>query len=87
MEEREIVARVLYNMRKVFLPILLKPAESTFFNIRDEMIDILDDINDYLVDSGDMKSSIITRFFNTLELFDDLREQLSFKDREYASDG
>ena len=62
--------------------------DDLFFQIRDEIIDSLDDTNDFLVDNQGcgMDHAVVGRLENALKLMDDLRQILSIPDREYEAD-
>lgn len=67
---------------------MTKIDKDTFFNIRDEIIDCIDDVDDFLVDSSGqaMHTSVARRLSNVLELLEDIRKSLGIKDRPYESD-
>ena len=63
--------------------------KTDLFNIRDEIIDCVDDINDYwteLVDGHDWSGSVVKRLENALALMESLRENLNIEDRDYEGE-
>lgn len=59
-----------------------------FFLARDEIIDIMCDVEDFLVDDyseNDMRSSVLRRLENALGLMDDHRKDLGIPDRNHDS--
>lgn len=62
-----------------------KPYVNKLFKARDEIIDCVDDVNDYLVDTSGqaMDHSVIRRLENALSIIDEIRKDLDIPDRDY----
>lgn len=65
------------------------PYMNKLFKVRDEIIDCVDDVNDYLIDATgqDMNKSVLKRLKNALDIINEIRKDLDIPDRNYLPEG
>lgn len=59
------------------------------FKARNEIIDCVDDVNDYLIDTSGqaMDHSVIRRLENVLAIIEEIRKDMDIPDRDYVPEG